>query len=250
MFADTSPLVELGWSSHWQALFAPHDSGDLIPGRVIRSDRGSSLIAVPGGIVRAKPSTRLLKTSRGAADLPVAGDWVGASSSEDIDVPPIDVVLDRRSAITRRNPGDTSAIQVLAANVDTVFVIHPIAGQPNLRRIERELALAWDSGAVPVVVLTKADQSLDLGASLAEVRSIAFGVAAVSLSRSLTDFANLSAFIWKEGGGYVPPPQPTPYGHSGPTVTIAALDGGFPEREKPASGSPAMPKNSLVLPPP
>jgi ribosome biogenesis GTPase len=74
-----------------------------------------------------------------------------------LEVPRIEAVLDRAGAITRGDPGETSDAQVLAANVDTVLVVHPIASPPNLRRIERELTLAWDSGAVPAVVLTKAD---------------------------------------------------------------------------------------------
>ena len=84
-------------------------------------------------------------------------------------------MLERTSAITRGDPGGTSDVQVLAANIDTVFVVHPIADPPNLRRIERELSVAWDSGAVPVVVLTKADLSSDPDAARAAVEAVALG---------------------------------------------------------------------------
>jgi hypothetical protein len=80
-------------------------------------------------------------------------------------------------------------------------------------------------------------------------RSVAYGVTAISLSRGLTDLANFTASIWRLGGGQVPTPRPTPMGHVGPTVTLA-LEGGFPGREKPAAGAPAMPRSSLALPPP
>ena len=80
-------------------------------------------------------------------------------------------------------------------------------------------------------------------------RSVTFGVAGVSLSRALTDLANLVAFIWHQGGGQVPTPQPTPLGHVGPTIT-STLDGGFPERDEPGRGIPAMPQSSINLPPP
>jgi len=80
-------------------------------------------------------------------------------------------------------------------------------------------------------------------------RSVAYGVTAISLSRGLTDLANFAASIWRLGGGQVPTPRPTPMGHIGPTVTLA-LEGGFPGREKPAAGAPAMPRSSLALPPP
>ena len=81
-------------------------------------------------------------------------------------------------------------------------------------------------------------------------RSVTFGVAGVSLSRALTDLSNLVAYIWHRGGGQIPTPLPTPVGHVGPTITKAQLDGGFPERNEPGRGAPAMPKSRINLPPP
>jgi ribosome biogenesis GTPase len=173
--ADIPALRHLGYSPRWQALFEPYAAQDLTPARVVRSDRGGALIATPTGVVRAKTSARLLKSACGPADLPAVGDWVAVLAPDDLDTPLVEAVLERASAVTRGDPGKTSALQVLAANIDTVFVVHPIAEPPNLRRIERELSLAWDSGAVPVVVLTKADLSTDVGAARWAVESIAFG---------------------------------------------------------------------------
>jgi ribosome biogenesis GTPase len=169
-------LRALGYSPSWQALFEPLAGRGLTPARVIRSDRGSALIATPGGIVRAQLSARFLKAARGAADRPAVGDWVAVLVGDDLDAPLIEAVLERASAITRGDPGKASDIQVLAANIDTVFVVHAIAEPPNLRRIERELSLAWDSGAVPVVVLTKADLSADPEAARRATASVAPGV--------------------------------------------------------------------------
>jgi len=81
-------------------------------------------------------------------------------------------------------------------------------------------------------------------------RSVTFGVAGVSLSRALTDLANLVAYVWHRGGGQIPTPLPTPLGHVGPTITKAQLDGGFPDRDGPGRGAPAMPKSRIMLPPP
>lgn len=172
---DTSELRELGFSLRWRALFASYAVAGLTPARVVRGDRGSVLIATAGGVVRAKPSSRLLKAAVGRADLPVVGDWVAALTRADLDVTLIEAVLERTGAITRGDPGKNSDLQVLAANIDTVFVVHPIAESPNLRRIERELSLAWDSGAVPVVVVTKADLSADPDAASAAVKAVTFG---------------------------------------------------------------------------
>ncbi len=124
-------LAQVGWNERWQALFEPYALQGLTPARVIRGDRGSALVASPAGIRRAAPSARLLKVARGAVDLAVAGDWVAVMDAEAIDVPLIEAVLPRTSAITRGDPGEDSDVQVLAANVDTVFVVHPSPSHPT-----------------------------------------------------------------------------------------------------------------------
>lgn len=169
-------LRALGYSARWQALFATFAGPDSIPGRAIRVDRGSVLAATPRGVQRVRPSAALLKAAAGPADLPTVGDWLALRAPADLDTPLIDVVLPRAGAITRGDPGDESRIQVLAANIDTVFIVHPIDGAPNVRRLERELSLAWDSGAVPVVVLAKADAAASSDDARAQVEAAAFGV--------------------------------------------------------------------------
>lgn len=179
---DTHPLAELGWTPHWQGLFAPHGAAGLFAGRVIRGDRTSSLVATADGIVRAGTAARLLKASEGHAALPVVGDWVALSVPDGDGAALIEAVLARRNAIVRSDAGRTSEVQALAANVDTVFVVHPIADEPNLRRLERELAVAWSSGATPVVVLTKSDLSADAEAACEAVADVAIGVEIVPVN--------------------------------------------------------------------
>jgi ribosome biogenesis GTPase len=101
------------------------------------------------------------------------GDWVALASHPDVDDPVVAGVLPRRSAIRRRDPADRTNVQVLATNVDVVFIVHGLDRELNLRRIERTLAVAFDSGATPVVVLTKADLLDDPETSAAQVRAIA-----------------------------------------------------------------------------
>ena len=193
---EISLLAELGWSPYWEDLFKAYVRDDIEPGRIIRSDRDSSLVGTVHGFVRAKPSTRFLKATQKAADLPVVGDWVILTSSNDRDVLLIEEVLERKGAVSRCDTGGTSDTQVLAANIDAVFVVHPIAGPANLRRIERELSLAWESGAIPIVVLTKADLSPDPASTLASVEEIAFGVAVHMVNaRSSEDVKQLYEYI-------------------------------------------------------
>ena len=177
---DVPGLLELGFSPRWQALFAPHADAGRLPARVVRTDRGSSLVATAGGIARARRAAGL----RRAGVLPAVGDWVALHAPAGLDTPLIEAVLERAGAIARGAAGRTSALQVLAANVDVVFVTAPIAGPPNLRRIERELSLAWDSGAIPVVVLTKADLCDEPDAARAAVEAVAPG-AEVLVTRAL-----------------------------------------------------------------
>jgi ribosome biogenesis GTPase len=173
---DFTELHALGYAPPWQALFARYAAEGLMPARVVRTDRGSALVATPAGVVRAETSARLRKAAGGPADLPAVGDWVAILSPDVPGLAQIEAVLARVSAITRGDPGKGSDVQVLAANVDTVLVVHPIVEPPNLRRIERELSLAWDSGATPVVVLTKADLSADVEVARAAVESVALDV--------------------------------------------------------------------------
>jgi len=173
---EDSPLDALGYSPRWHALFEQHVATGLVPGRVVRADRGSALVATSSGLMRARPSVRLLKSAVDPGESPTVGDWVALLTADGLEVPQVEAVLPRASAIARGDPGRTSETQVLAANVDIVYVVHPIADAPNLRRIERELSLAWDSGAVPVVVLTKADLSPDVDAALGAVESVSLGV--------------------------------------------------------------------------
>lgn len=165
----------------------------LVPGRVVRSDRGYAFVMTADGVLVVRPATRLLK-SADEGGLPVVGDWVliGGDETE----PLVEEVLPRATAIVRRDPGKAARQQVLAANVDTVLVTHPIADRPNLSRLERELALVWDSGADPVIVLTKADLSEDVEGAVAEVGAIAPGVPVHAVSAvSGSGLAEVRAYL-------------------------------------------------------
>ena len=170
-------LAAVGLTERFTTLAASAGPGELA--RVLRSDRGFVFAVTASGLVMAKPSTRLVK-SAAEGEFPVVGDWVmiGGDATE----PLVETVLERATAIVRRDPGRAARSQVLAANVDTVFITHPLAERPNLSRIERELALVWDSGARPVVVLTKADLSDDAEEAAGDVAAIAPGVDVLTTS--------------------------------------------------------------------
>jgi len=156
-------LADLGWSDREQALFASFAEDGFEPGRVARVDRGMPLVATEAGIVRAEPAMHLVKTRGESGSRAVVGDWVALAHPEGHDLTIIEAILPRSSAFTRKDPGEQTDEQVLIANVDVVFVVQSLSGKGiNVRRLERELVLAWESGARPVVVLTKADIAEDI----------------------------------------------------------------------------------------
>jgi ribosome biogenesis GTPase len=165
------PLASLGYDDRIAALAAAHPGAAIA--RVVRSDRGFVFVTDGTDVTVARPATRLVKSADDGG-LPVVGDWVvmGGDETE----PLVEAVLPRVTAIERRDPGRAARVQVLAANVDAVLVTHPLGEPVNLARIERELALVWDSGATPVLVLTKADASDDPAAAAEEAAAVAPGV--------------------------------------------------------------------------
>jgi ribosome biogenesis GTPase len=169
-------LTSLGWDSFFAESFDPF-SYTHIAARVSRVDRGQVDCLTDGGSVRAR--VRPDEVS------PATGDWVAL-----IDDPTgwtVDAVLSRRTTMTRAAASGRSEAQVLAANVDVVLVVVPVFPEPKATLTDRLLALAWDSGATPVVVVTKADLSDDATAIAAEIAEAAPGVDVVLVSATTGD---------------------------------------------------------------
>ncbi len=174
-------LVPLGWDDRRAADFVDHHAAGLSPGRVTRPGRGGHLLATAGGPLLAVPSPRLNTSVIDSTALPTVGDWVAWSGGGDAPAL-IDAVLPRTSAFIRHTAGGDTRAQVLAANVDVLFVAVALTDTPNLRRLERFLTLGWESGAQPVVLLTKADVCTDVDEEIRYVEAAAPGVAVHALS--------------------------------------------------------------------
>lgn len=158
---------------------ADHGDPTLYLARIIRVDRGMPLALSQRGAERVQPSRRLI--GRASSD-PMAraciGDWVGLAHPDAHEMPIIETILPRHGAFTRKDPAEDGGIQVVIANVDVVFVVHALSERGvNPARLERELVLAYESGAEPVIVLTKADlvDEATVATRIAEVGAIAAG---------------------------------------------------------------------------
>jgi ribosome biogenesis GTPase len=177
-------LSGLGLTPDVAAAFAPLAAEGLALGRVVASHTPRLLrVGMADAERLAEVGGSLRHGAASALDLPTVGDWVGVRLREETHRPLVQAVLARRTAFIRRAAGDRTVAQVLAANVDTAFLVVGLDNDYNLRRLERTLVLAWESGASPVVVLNKADLAAGaLDARLAEVEGVAAGVPVLALA--------------------------------------------------------------------
>lgn len=165
-------LDSYGWSERLRRDFQPFAARGLAPARVTVHQRGGYRLVTEAGEVEAHASGGLLKGAS-EVDRPTAGDWVAFERRGDAAV--VHHVLPRSSAFVRRASGPRGGAQVVAANVDVAFLVTSLNADLSLRRLERYLATSYESGASPVIVLTKADLAPDLEAEVAQVEAIAFG---------------------------------------------------------------------------
>ena len=148
---------------------------ELAVGRITLQEKGMYRIRTIMGEQNALVSGKFQFDAQSPSDYPAVGDYVSANCT-DPDTAIIHQVLPRRSLFVRKAAGTSKTEQVVAANIDTVFLCMSLNNDFNLRRLERYLAVAWESGANPVVVLTKADLCADLPQKQREVEAIAIGV--------------------------------------------------------------------------
>lgn len=172
-----SPGLEaLGFTPALARAMAALEAEGLRPGRVVAGHTPRlSRVATASGEVMAELAGRLRHQAKSPLDLPAVGDWVALRERPGGGAV-IEAVLPRRTAFVRRAAGERSLPQVLAANVDTVFLVMGLDADFNPRRLERALVLAWESGAAPVVLLNKADLDPEAETRRAEIERLAAGV--------------------------------------------------------------------------
>jgi len=175
-------LTAFGWDDALAEEFEPHRRAGLIPGRVSIQHRGAYDVLTAEGELRCDVAGRLYDEAASPADLPAVGDWVAVAARPEEAAGTVQAVLARRTKFSRKTAWQASEEQVLAANVDVALIVTSLNEDMNLRRLERYLTLAWESGATPVLVLTKADLADDVPAVVAEVESVAFGAAVHAIS--------------------------------------------------------------------
>ena len=202
-------LEDYGWTEHFAAAFEPFAAEGFEPGRVFLQHNRIYTLYTAAGETEAETTGRLRYLARGAEDLPAVGDWVVMRRTAREGKAKIHELLPRRSKFSRKAAGRETEEQVVAANVDTVFLVTGLDRDFNPRRVERYLIMAWESGAEPVVVLNKADLVEDAEARREEIGRVAPGVPVLLLSA-------------KRGEGVE---QLLPYAGRGRTVALMGSSG-------------------------
>lgn len=204
-------LNTIGWGPHWLGQFEPYAQQGLHPARVTCEHREAYDIIGMDGEMRAEISGRFRHTHSNRAEWPAVGDWVAVAPRPDEALATIHAVLPRRSRFSRKTAGERTEEQIVAANVDLVFLVSGLDGDFNIRRVERYLTVAWDSGARPAIVLNKADVCADLPGHIAEVEAVALGVPVLAVSaaknegldalRAMLPPGSTAAFLGSSGVG-------------------------------------------------
>jgi ribosome biogenesis GTPase len=169
-------LTELGWSPFFQQQLTP-DELTLLPARVFRQDTNQyHLLSAQGKMVGVLPG-KFRQEALSKADLPTVGDWVVVSpiDSDETDRVQIEKILERKSKFSRKEAGEVHDEQVVASNIDTVFIVSALDRDFNLHRIERYLLLSWTSGALPVLILNKSDVCKNIEKKVRDLEVIAMG---------------------------------------------------------------------------
>jgi len=174
-------LEAFGWNEFFASSFAPFAAQGYGVGRVAVQHKTQYELYTDHGEMRAETTGKMQYEARSKDDLPVVGDWV-ITRARDAEMATIFDILPRQSKFSRKAAGKKTEEQIVAANIDTVFLVSGLDGDYNLRRMERYLVVAWESGAAPVIVLNKVDLCNDIAPVIQEVDSIALGVPIIVMS--------------------------------------------------------------------
>ena len=191
-------LEDLGWADPFKKDFAARGKEGEIPARVVEEQRGAYVVLCEHGELLASISGRMRHAALHREDFPTVGDWAAITARPKEGTATLEAILPRKSKLSRKTSGQQSDEQLIAANLDTVFIVTSLNKEFSARRVERYLALISDSGARPVVLLNKADLSGDLSGPLRDLEAAAPGVLALPVSALTgTGLEALSPFLKK-----------------------------------------------------
>lgn len=170
----------LGWSDDLALSFAPFAAQQFQVGRVARQHKQLYTLYTEVGELAAEISGKFRYQIQSTEDLPCVGDWVVISAAGQTAT--IQHLLPRRTLFSRKVAGGTTEVQLIAANLDSVFLVCGLDHDFNVRRIERYLVMIWESGARPIIILNKVDIGEQIEQRLFDLETIALGIPMVQIS--------------------------------------------------------------------
>lgn len=204
-------LTELGWNPYFQGHFLDKQTSGGVPARVSEESKGLYRVMAEAGEFLAQIAGRVRYLAEERSDFPAVGDWVLIAPHRSAGRASISEILPRRTLLSRKVAGRAAEEQILATNLDTVFIVTSLNQEFRLRRIERYLTLVWQSGAQPVVILNKADLCPDAGDLCSRVERVAPGASVHAMSaatgqgiesvRQYLGVGRTAAFIGSSGVG-------------------------------------------------
>jgi len=179
---SVTDLQALGWGEFFESNFKTYSQDGYECGRVALEHRNFFRVYTQHGDKLAQISGKLRHEALNRSALPAVGDWVVIRSAPEGDRVVIHAVLPRRTSFVRKTAGSRTEEQIVGANIDTVFLLTSLNQDFNVRRIERYLIIAWESGANPIIILSKSDLSDRVTEAITEVQAVARGVAIHAIS--------------------------------------------------------------------
>lgn len=202
-------LPAFGWSEFFENHFRPYAAEGYTAGRIALEHKQLYRVYTEHGELLADITGKLRHEAISRADLPAVGDWVVLRPRPEEGKATIHAILPRRSKFARKTAGERTEEQIVGANIDTVFLVMSLNQDFNLRRIERYLIVAWNSGASPAIVLSKADLCAEVATRVEEIQAVAAGVP-----------LHVISIVTQEGLDAL-----TPYFRSGQTVALLGSSG-------------------------
>jgi len=166
-------LKELGWDSFFSRQWEEAERDSLVPARIAEEQKDAYWVFAETGEYLAEVSGRMRHKASTREDFPAVGDWVAIQSRPEENRATIQGILQRKNKFSRQRAGVKTEEQLIAANVDTIFLVTSLNRDFNPRRLERYLTLAWESGARPVILLTKKDLCDHVEEAMSKVRAVA-----------------------------------------------------------------------------
>lgn len=175
-------LKTLGWNSFFENQFEEYKKSGFVPGRISVENKNNFSVLTETGELTAEISGKLMYTADSNSQLPKTGDWVALSVFDGESNGIIHNVLERQTKVSRKKPGKTTDEQVIITNVDFIFVVQSLDNNFNINRLERYLATVYQSGAEPIVILSKADLCEDVDSKIDEIKKSHSNVKIIAVS--------------------------------------------------------------------